>query len=88
MDTMPAVGLDDATSLNFGMAFDNLANIPEEHSRLDDLDCTFETFPGGFRNANRVYVCSCSIPDVVGLVEITMKPAMIERHVDIDDISI
>ena len=70
------------------MAFDDRANISEEHSRLDHLHSTIKAFPGGFRNANRIHVYFGPVSDVVGLVEITVKTAMIERHVDIDDVSI
>lgn len=58
VDTVSAIRLDHAAFLRFGVCFDHVANIAEEHAGLYDLDGFVQTLASGFSNADGVGVCS------------------------------
>lgn len=88
VDTMSAVGLDDAAILRLCVLLDNVSRIAEEHAGLDQLDSLVQALSRCLDNANGVWICECLLADVVRFVEVAVEAAVVEGHVDVEDITI
>ena len=87
VDTVAAVGLDDAAVVALGDLLDSVAVVAEERAGLDELDRFGETVTCGLDNAHGVGVL-VGFADVVGLVQVAVEAAVVECDVDIEDVAV
>lgn len=88
VNTVSAICLYDTAILAPGMLLDNRAIVAEESAGLDECNGLFETFAGGFDDADIVWILSGGITNIVGLIEVAMVTAMVEGNVDVENIAI
>ena len=70
------------------MLFDNLAKLSNRHTWLDDLNRHVQGLSRRFNEFDRVRIRFGLIPDVVGLVQIGMVSAVVQRNIEVKNIAI
>jgi hypothetical protein len=88
IDTMSAVRLDNAAFLGLCMLLNDVSRVAEEHAWLDQLDSLIQALSRSFDNADRIGVRKCLLANVVCLVEVAVEAAVVEGHVDVEDIAV
>lgn len=88
VDTVSAVCLDDAAVLSLCVLLDNVSIFAEKRAWLNQLDSLVQALSRCLDNADRIWVRECLVADVVCLVEVAVETAVVEGHVDVEDITI
>ena len=69
------------------MLFNHVARVADEHARLYELDGVLKTFSGSFNDTDGVCGSVGCTANVICLVEVAVKAAMIESHVKVEDVT-
>lgn len=85
---MATVCLDHATVSRLGVLFDDVPGLSDEHARLCDFDGLVQTLARSLHYPDRVRVCQRLVANVVCLVQVTVEAAMVQCHVDVENIAI
>jgi hypothetical protein len=88
VDAVSTVGPDYAAVLALCMLLDDIAVVTEESARLDHLDSLSQAFSRCLRYAYCIRVCQRLVANVVCLVEITVEAAVVEGHIDVEDVAV
>lgn len=88
VDTMADIGPDDAAAPRLGMSLNNVPKLAEQRARLDQLDSLLKAFASRLGDADRVRVSLGPVADVVSLIQIAMVAFMVQRDVEVDNITI
>ena len=88
IDSVTTVRLDSAAISALGMLLDNVAIIFVCGPWLDCLDCLCQTLSRCLNKSYRIRIRERLVADVICFVKITMVPAVVKGHVDVDDIAV
>lgn len=88
VDSVAAVRPYHTASPRLGVFLDDIAKLPEKCAGFCNLYCLVETLPRSLDHADRVWVGLGLVSNVVGLVQVSVIALVIQRHVDIQDVSI
>jgi hypothetical protein len=88
VDAVSTVCSDHATLLALCMLLDDVAILAEEGTWLDHLNSLGQAFSRGLGHANSVWICQCLLPNVVGLVQIAVESTVVERYVDVENVTV
>ena len=69
------------------MLFNDGARIADQHSGLYELDGALETFSGSFNDADGVCGGVGCAANVISLVEVAVKAAMIKSYIKVENIT-
>ena len=69
------------------MLFNDGARVADQHSGLYELDGVLETFSGSFNDADGVCRSVGCAANVISLVEVAVKAAMVESYIEIEDVT-
>jgi hypothetical protein len=88
IDAVSAPRCYDAQTPRFGVLLDDTAKIPDGGARLNNCDGQIQAFSSCFDEADCVFVGFCLFSHVIRLVEICMIATVIQRYIEVDDVSI
>jgi hypothetical protein len=88
VDTVSAVCPDDTALAALCVLLDNIAVLTEQRAGLDELNSLVQALSRRLRHTYCIWVRQCLVTNVVGLVEVAVEAAVVERHVDVEDIAI
>lgn len=88
IDPVATVCPDNTALLRFAVLFNHVSNISDQHSRLYNLYGFFQCVSRTFYNSNVLWVCFGFVSHVVCFVEIAVETSVIDRNVNVDNISI
>jgi hypothetical protein len=87
VDAVAAVSFHDAAVVALGKFLDRVAVVAEERAGFHQFDGFFQAVARGFDDAHAVGVLR-GAADVVGFVEVAVEAAVVEGHVDVEDVAI
>ncbi len=85
---MATIRLDYAAVSRLGMLLDDCSWFTKEHSWLDKLDGLIKTLTGGFHDPYGCCISKCFRADIVRFIQISMKAAMVKRHIEVKNIPV
>jgi len=88
VNAMAAVCFDYTAVSIFGVLLDDRSRFTEKHTWFDKGNGLVEALTSGLDNTHRGWIGKCFGADIVGFVQIAMEAAMVERHIEIDDVPI
>jgi len=88
IDAMTTVSLDDGAIAALGVLLNHIPGISKEHARFDYADGIFKTFSCSLNHAHRVCIRSRFVSHVVGFVQVPMKAFVVQRHVEVEDVTV
>ncbi len=88
VDAVAHVRSDDATAFGLGVFLDRVAKLAEQGARLHQLYGLREALPRSFCHTDRVRVSLGLVTDIVCLGEGAVVALVIERYVEIDDVTV
>lgn len=88
IDTVTAVCPDDTAIPTLGMLLNNVPVLAEQSTRLDDVNGLGQALSRCLCHANSIWVGQSLISNVIRLVQVTVKAAVVESDINIQDIAI
>lgn len=88
VDAVAAVSPDNAAVLALRVLLDDVAVLAEERAWLHQLNSLFQTLSRRLRHTDGVRVRLCFVANIVCLVQIAVEAAVVEGHVDVQDIAV
>ena len=88
IDSMAAVRPDDGAVLCLGVLLDDVAELADEHARLDGGNRFFKALPRALHHANCVWVGLGFVPHVVCLVKVAVEALVVQGNVNVDDVAV
>jgi hypothetical protein len=87
-DSVTAVGPDDTAVLLLGVLLNDVSKLSDQNTGLDGLDGLLQALAGSLDNTDGVGVGLGLLANVVGLVEIGMISSVVERNIEVQDITV
>ena len=88
VDAVSAVCLDDGAFLRLCVLLDYVSVLAEQRARLHHLDGLVQTLSRCLHYADGIRICQSLVADVVCLVEIAVEAAVVEGHIDVQDVAV
>lgn len=88
VDTVAAPSLDDDQTPRGCVLFDDLAKLPNRHTRFDDLNGHVQGLPRRFDESDRVRIRFGLVANVVGFVQVGMISAVVQRNIEVENVAI
>jgi len=88
VDAVTDIRPNDTAALGLGVRLDRISKIAEQRPGLDQLDSLFQGLASGLDDADGVGVSLGLVANVICFVEIAVKALMVQRNIEVDDITI
>ena len=88
VDTVSAIRPDHAAVFAFGMLLDDVAIFPEKSAWLCDFNGLVQAFSRSLGDPYGVWICQCFVSNIVGLVQVRVETAVVDRDIDVEDVSV
>lgn len=85
---MSAISRNNTTSPRLRLLTNHIPRCSKRHPGFNELNRLFQTLAARFHDPNAVRVRERFITNVVRLVQVTMETAVVQRHVDVDDVTV
>lgn len=88
VDAVTTISTNDAAVLLLGVLLDDVAKLPYQHAWFDSLDSLLEALACRLNNSHIIRICLRFVADVICLVEISMVALMVDRNINVKDITV
>lgn len=85
---MTAIALDNTAIASFGVLFNHVSGVSEQHPWLDQLNGLVKAFSRRFDNSDSVWVGLCLVAHIVRLIQVSVEAAVVQSNVNIHDVAI